>query len=104
MVRWLCGVSLLGSALAWFSGSRPMGKKSQEACSSCAQLLAFGAVKRNVDDGFEIDRNALVLGRTEFPLRQRAHGVRIELRVNSLHQLDAVDGAVAANHSVENHF
>src|SRR6202030_4670399 len=64
--------------------------------------LAVGrGVKGNVDDGFELDRGALFGSGAEFPLAQRFHGVGVELIIDAAHQLNAVDGAVAANDGVE---
>ena len=67
-------------------------------------LLACGKMEGDVDDGFEIHGFAVVFGGAEFPLGEGAHGVGVELRVNSFHQLDGVHRTVAANDRVEDYF
>src|SRR5262249_55609584 len=63
--------------------------------------LALREMEGDVHDGFEVDRFAVAFGRAEFPLRESAHGVRVELRIDSFHQLDRVDRTVATNHRIE---
>jgi hypothetical protein len=67
-------------------------------------LAICGGVEGDVDDGFKVYRGALFGGGTELPLTQRLHGVGVELLVDAAHQLNAVDGAVAANDGVEHDF
>src|ERR1700747_2261022 len=55
----------------------------------------------DVHDCFEIDRLAMLLRGAEFPLRECFHRVRIQLRIDAVHQLDAVHAAILANNGIE---
>ncbi len=58
----------------------------------------------DVDDGFEFDGDALFGGGAELPLAEGVHGVGIKLLVDAADELDAVNGAVAADYGVEDDF
>ena len=57
-----------------------------------------------MDDGFEFDGGSLFGGGAELPLAEGLHGVGIKLLVDATHQLNAVNGAVAAYYGVEDDF
>ena len=65
--------------------------------------VAWG-VEGDVDYGLELDGGALFGGGAELPPAEGFHGVGIELFVDTTDKLDAVDGAVPANHGVEYDF
>src|SRR5208282_2507949 len=66
--------------------------------------VPLGAAEGDVDDGLEVDGLAILGSRLEFPLLEGLDGVGVELLVESAHQLNAVNGAVMADHAVEDHF
>ena len=72
--------------------------------AGAGESTALGAAERNVDDGLEIDGLAFLGGGLEFPLRESLYGVGVKLRVDAAHKLNAVHGAILANHAVEDHF
>jgi len=80
-----------------------------------AELLAFsltraedsaalGAAEGNVNDGLEVNGLAFPRSRLKFPLSESLDGVGVKLGVDAAHKLNAIHGAVQANHTVEDHF
>ena len=68
-------------------------------------MLTVGrGVEGHVDDSFEFDGGSLFGGGAELPLAEGVHGVGVQLLVDAAHQLNAVDGAVAADYGVEDDF
>ena len=55
-------------------------------------------------DGFEVDWLAMLFRRLKFPLCESLHGIGVEMRVHAVHQLNAVHGAILADHGVEDDF
>src|SRR5436190_23184523 len=68
------------------------------------RLMCGRGVEGDVDDGFELNGDALFGGGAELPLTESVHGVGVQLFVDASDELDAVDGAVTANHGVEDNF
>src|SRR2546430_13089276 len=64
--------------------------------------LMFGrGVEGDVDDGFELDGDALFGGGAELPLTESVHGVGVQLLVDASDELDALDRAVTAGSGLE---
>ena len=87
-------------------GGWPLRRHKSCAVEIHAEVrLMFGrGVEGDVDDGFELDWDSLFGGGAELPLTESVHGVGVELVVNAADELDTVDGAVTANHGVEDDF
>src|SRR2546430_16539879 len=67
--------------------------------------LMFGrGVEGDVDDGFELDGDALFGGGAELPLTESGHGGGVQLFVDASDELDAVDRGVTAGYGVEGGF
>ncbi len=50
-----------------------------------------GGVEGDVHNGFEFDRHALFGGGAELPLAEGLHGVGVELLIDAVNQLNAVN-------------
>jgi len=91
-------------------GAQPQAAALQRQIQAGTDLggngrLAVGrCAERDVDDGFELDGDALYSRGAELPLTEGVHGVGVELVVNAADELDAVDRAVAADYGVEDDF
>src|SRR6266404_4316059 len=80
------------------------GKRILRRGTSVVGLTLWRVGESNVDYSFEVYRGALFGGGAEFPLAEGLHGVGVELLIDAAHQLNAVNGAVAANHGVQHDF
>jgi len=61
-------------------------------------------VEGDVDYGFEVDGLTFFGGGLEFPFAEGGDGVGVELGVDATNELNAIDGAIAADNRVESDF
>ena len=66
--------------------------------------MAIGGVERDVDYGFQVDGLAFFGGGLEFPFAEGGDGVGVELGVDATNELNAIDGAIAADDGVKSDF
>src|SRR5204862_5786076 len=87
-------------------GGWPLRRHKSCAVEIHAEVrLMFGrGVEGDVDDGFELDGDALFGGGAELPLTESVHGVGVQLFVDASDELNAVDRAVTADYGVEDDF
>src|SRR5258708_15728354 len=74
------------------------------ACCDSTSSRIFRQAEWNVHYCFQLYRSSLLCSGTEFPLAQRSYGIGVELRIDSAHELNAVDRTVAANDGIKDDF
>src|ERR1700693_5288418 len=81
------------------------GRQSFLAVSLVAvRLVAIWGVEGDVDYGFQVDGLAFFGGGLEFPFAEGGDGVGVEFGVDAADELNAIDGAIAADDGVESDF
>src|SRR6266478_4475249 len=93
---WALGAQQAASLQRQIQAGTSLGRNGRLAVGRCAE--------RDVDDGFELDGDALFRGGTKLPLTEGVHGIGVELVVDAANELDAVDRAVTADYGVEDDF
>src|SRR6185369_14298266 len=61
----------------------------------------FRYLKRNLNDSFDVDGDALLRARPEMPSRKSEHGYRVEPCIGGIEYTNAIDVAVGANDRVK---